>query len=646
MRDRPFEIRDHFVNGLRREKNSAINASVLERCKNLKPSPAGLEPLETITIPGTMPAVDFPYPQIFDGDKATRIFFDQEYRTYTDVVGTVSSAEPLYLLADAISDNPGPEEITNGDPFAAGGWTYGAPWVIAGGDLSRTAGVANLDCYRTTDSPAVAGDVGRCEVVINSITAGTLQILFGSNVVKEFTAGQIGTFIFHGEFLTDGTFTFEADAGLVCEIESVSVKLLDTGTLTTAGGTWDYADFGDVWFASKNYCAILNVPFLSAGKPTMMTSAANYVRWTSMCAAQGRLFLGGIHGVTLFASDNWKEVWEFWKKTNPEATTLHKDLVMNPSIVFYSTLHGGDFDYPFLLELAMLGFPWRPDLADDLQSNVLDAIAKKQMGFVVLPTDSIVQHLKPLGNYIVAYCSDSVSILQPTEAGGYIPMPLRQIKTGATPGGVSGDETQHILLDKNGDLWALPASLELQRLGYKEFFNASGNSMVDSHDILVSAYDPQEGEYYFVISDLGYILTPQGLAEITKLPTGLIRADDKLVGQIQDLVDTNILVTLHPINMGYGSEGKTLRALDVGIQNITDPTASAEWRNTLGGTWTLSGPFDVNRHGVIFPAVSAKDFKPTLEGTLTADSKVEWLIVYWQPDGPRGSFHTFQRKVV
>jgi len=649
MRDRPFEVREAFVNGLRREENSAINAPVLELCKNLKPGPSGLEPPEIITVPGTMPAVSFPYPQIFEGEKANRVFTDQTYRIYYDETKNVSDAIVPFLIADAISNAPGAEEITNGNPFAAGGWTFGAPWAIVGGNLVRTAGAGNLDFHRITDTPAVVGDVGRCEIVIDAITAGTLQVCFGSTVVKEFTAGQAGTFVFHGIFAFDGEFHFIADATLVCDIDSVSVMLLDTGVPPAGGGVWEYADFGDVWFASKDTATILNLPFLSAGRPTLMTWATNDLKWFAMCAAQGRLFLGGVHSRdnAHWDTDNWKEMWEFWKKTSPEQTNIYKDLKMDETIVFYSTPHGGDFDYPFLLELAMFGFPWRPDVAADLQTQVLDAISKKEMGFVVLPTKYTVMCLKPLGNYIIAYCYDGVFVLRPTETGGYVQTPIPQLKVGVpSTGAVSGTEARHAFLDRNGDMWSLTASLEVQKLGYKEFFNAAGNSMVDRHDELVATYDPQEDEHYFVISDLGYVLTPAGLGEITILPTGIIRAIDELVGQVVDLADTEILVQLHPINMGYGSEGKTLRAFDVGIQNVTTPTASAYWRNTLGGAWTLSGPFEVSRSGVMFPAVSAKDFKPLIKGTLAAGSKLEWLMIYWQPDGPRGSYHTFERKVV
>lgn len=112
MQENSFELRQSFVNGLKKYPSPAVNVPYLDRCENLIPGGSFLESPKPIARPGAFATEpkEHPFPAAFKGDKIRLLFGDTNVKTL-DADFVASSA--LALNTRAV----GTAEILRGGPW-------------------------------------------------------------------------------------------------------------------------------------------------------------------------------------------------------------------------------------------------------------------------------------------------------------------------------------------------------------------------------------------------------------------------------------------------------------------------------------------------------------------------------------------------
>lgn len=475
-------IQEHFTRGLRPQEKVQVNSPYLEECVNLKATPYGLATPEEILDPATY-ASSWPFPQFFVGKRISLLPYEGTLYYWDSAARTVT-ARTVWTIASAITDTLSDETLTNPSFSSDTSWTKGTGWAITGGYATHTASNATTLSQPHADQVSgkelAASKVYRISMTLTTCTAGKVRVGVGTYNTSSMRWGTwrsaAGTYVEHLLTSSDDepTFYLEADSYFAGSIADVSARPLVVATIEGGGGPWNFIDFGESWFLHNTRNIICAVPFLANGEPVLIKDSTDLLTCRAGCNFNDRLVLGGLdswldYGDTngVFGSDDFKLFWDYWLQSDPLAMTS-RNLKMGRNIVFVGMQSGGDFIAPFILELALLNYPARPDLDDELKSNILDAFVKREMFFVPLPWQGDILSLKRLGDGIVAYCTDGISFLRPTQEGGFIPIDVYSVGL-AERTAVCGDERGHRFIDTHGNLWALGPDLQLQKLGYKEF---------------------------------------------------------------------------------------------------------------------------------------------------------------------------------
>lgn len=116
------------------------------------------------------------------------------------------------------------EIINNGSFSSAASWLLGTNWTIASGSATHTAGAAGtlqqLFALSTNYNYKVI-------VSVNNMTAGSLEVRLGGSSLGTITADGVYTFFHQFVFSSTAGIRFIASSDCQCDIESVSVLLMN-----------------------------------------------------------------------------------------------------------------------------------------------------------------------------------------------------------------------------------------------------------------------------------------------------------------------------------------------------------------------------------------------------------------------------------
>lgn len=628
MRETSLTIRQPLIEGARTERIGARNMDVLDTCKNLRPTEFGLAFGTPISESVVGASDDWPYPQLFKGDAVTLLCEDQTVSTVDEDTWTTTALTP-YKIGSAMA--PSVESVQNGD-FAAGtGWTLGSGWAISGGKLTATAVTSLNDATQANvdqSSAITAGGLYRTTYTIDSISGGGVRVEVGGALGTWRTAA--GTYTEDIVATSAGDIALAVTSTVTASIDDLSVKEIEVATIPSGGGGWQFAEFRDVWFLFKDNCMLAKVPHYSGFRLVSITTADDDFSCPAGASVSSRLFLGGLDMPTRLAETDWEDAWDAWLQNSSEWSDAmtYTDMTLGKNVVMYSTRVGGDINWPFSSELALLGFANLDD-ADNralYKANYIDWIRRGEIGFVPLLHQGSILNLKPLGNGVVAYCEDGVSYVTPREGRGFKATVLHRAGI-ADKLGVAGDDMHHVFMDTHGILWKITADGRKSReTGNGIFSNIISN--IDTNP-LVCSYDPEEQEAYFCTDQEGYVLTRTGVGEVTNLPTGLIVAPSGLVGVTKDLGTPDIEIVTETFDMGLKAL-KTIHALEFAFQDITNLKVVVQFKYDNSTTFRDSAEYTVNNDGICVPVITSHDFRLKITGTPGADAKIDYINVRWQ----------------
>lgn len=303
-----------------------------------------------------------------------------------------------------------------------------------------------------------------------------------------------------------------------------------------AGGQWHYADLGSNFVMTNgNTLVFKQAVEVSHNYDTIWSTAARSIR--TLCHHRGRVVYGGFdvnddqHLYTGKGSH-----WLAWSSIGGGDIFAH--------------VVAGVFDVDID---AMLSTPGGEDV-----------LLRNEAGALPLPQACTIHAVKPMGNRVIVYTDRSIYALVLAAA----PMPTyglqELVKVGVySRESVGGDEQQQFFIDTSGELWTITAE-QVQRLGYKEFFNP----WILNGDWITISLDAQLRDLY-VSGEAGcYILSPYGLSYMDHPIFSLAYTDGGKVATGGSAGPLQGIVKLRTSSSNFGTGlRKTVRGVDVDISS-------------------------------------------------------------------------------
>ena len=220
----------------------------------------------------------------------------------------------------------------------------------------------------------------------------------------------------------------------------------DTATITT-GGVWQFSSFQENWFLTNGVSFLFRIPSNDSDKILLIDA----ITIQAIGSLGSRMFMGGLAGTYFGSSAVWARLLEAWKKFSPDSTVTYDDQALTTNWLFWSAPGGGDKDWPFVMMIAALGIP-DSTTVNKIVEVVVAKMEEGSIGMLPLRSQGSISAIKQLGDLLIVYCTDSLSIVKSAELG-YV---SKSVRLGiASRGAVAGDDEQHVFIDSSGILHSL-----------------------------------------------------------------------------------------------------------------------------------------------------------------------------------------------
>lgn len=417
-----------------------------------------------------------------------------------------------------------------------------------------------------------------------------------------------------------------------------------SATLAGGGGDLHVASFSNTFWLTDGTNIIFRTPGNTSNKTLVIPT--DTLKCESLHSYDDRLFMAGVSG-TQVGSPVFVVLFQLWKDLQSEDFFTGSDEGFDTNYVIYSEKHGGDTDSPFELFKRLLGVTTGSASADSNLDVILrTAIETGEIGFIPCRSTGLIRVLKSLDNALIAYGQSGVSVLAPDGSGNYIEAPLA-LNGVPGRGSIGGDETEHIIVNTDGDLWRLTND-GATRLGYKEFI-----ASLTLADTIVS-FDDEFREFWISDGTATYIFNRFGLGgPVSLLPSSLVRsfASATMLGT-SPTIDYDVTVTpptdLDPSNADivlirttptdFGQRGqKHVTSFHVASEGVRDGRATVHYRyDQTSATYTRRKQDKITQDGFARIDVNLVDAMIEVLGVApTQEAEYDYIEVRYQTDDRR-----------
>lgn len=603
-----YSVDEGLVVGLRAKSDQKRNQQRLVTMKNAIPTENGARPLPAITWPvasglsaADAKAMAWPYPQfVWIGRK---LFLFGETAIYE--INTTTWAATAVTVYDAAA--PTVESINqfaDDSKWSATGWTITedvvGPPAVPGYATHTPGSETNLIQIHDNQASEIAQlKLYRVRIVVSSMTAGTVTPKIGatSGTAISSSGNHVQWIISPDDANPDNrAFALAPSSAFDGTITEASAKLVGDGVIAAGTGPWRHCTFGDIWFATNGTHLVYQIP--SEGpypRVAKTTITVNFV-----ANHQGRLVVGGLTGGTYGANlhSYWTEIMDKWRVSGENdyrsALTTGKDIAFDKGWIAYSQPGGGAVDFPFVLLLAMLGWP-STSYYLGMKELIDSGVESGTLGLLPLRMGGECLDAAPLGGDLIVYTTNGVSKLDWTQ-GGYIETPLPQEGL-AVRGAMNGDEREHVWLTKQGQLkrWTIGSGVD--DLDLRE--HLGGLVPTAATGRVVVAFDSTE-RYYSIAGKpvvgsgtldglKGFWLTRTGLGgSDAVMPTTLLRHPGAASPY-------NGLLGLYQEPAVFGGVEIVNDTFDLGDRGTWEIIKVGLATNNATGTWNVSAYWRMNR---------------------------------------------------
>lgn len=391
------------------------------------------------------------------------------------------------------------------------------------------------------------------------------------------------------------------------------------------GRSWSFVDFGNTFVAVNGMCVVFynNKEGLFGGTNKALIDTS--VRAEAVCEFKGRLLTGGFDEEFAWSSA-WTTFWEGLADNSGISFDLRMSL--KPNQVMYSAIGGGDLSWLHIKDDGTNGYVTTAQGASEnpySSSNplVIDWQRRGDSGILTLPSQGLVRALKPLGNFVLAYCDDGVFTLVPFAnevVSGFGYRKILNVGIECT-GAVEGDDKVHVFLDSAGYLRRI-TSEKIENLGYLEFF-----SSLLGNDPIVS-YDSVKEEFFISTNEKCFVLTKHGLAETTQLVTSIIQENGQTVGIgiDEDYIDRSAEVIISGID--YNVKGmKTITGIEIGGELDSDTSVACDYTYEKSRGFNRTRTYPLNKEGVVTFPCAGIEHKVVIQSEEFSDTQIDYVKV-------------------
>lgn len=393
-----------------------------------------------------------------------------------------------------------------------------------------------------------------------------------------------------------------------------------TGTITS-GAPWQFVSFLDMWVATNGQSLVYRLP-LDDGDMYVENSIAV----KSVGRHDYRLMAGGLSG-SWFSQSRWATVFDVWRETYGQ-TFVHDALSLGTNFVVWSERMGGAVDHPmraFSAAIGLLG----DDGYDALEEVIWQAIEERDMGIIPVRRAGNIRSMHQLGARMVIYGDNGISVLSPSEDGGFTEDLICHFGTGGARTVGVGDR-RHIFIDNSGHLWSWRVEQNNpDNLGYEEYLSG-----LDQTKTVIS-YDPIDEHYWITDGVKCYVYTRSGLGgDIRTRPTNVFRDDaNGLVGMYTAPDTTDFELVTAPFDISE-RDHKFLELIQMESAGITAPRARMSG-NYATDTEMINTPWvPFSPTGVAHPSMSFVEGKLSVKGA-GSDVCISEIEIRYKGEGKR-----------
>lgn len=388
-----------------------------------------------------------------------------------------------------------------------------------------------------------------------------------------------------------------------------------------AGGVWHFVDLKDAFYAFNGSCVVFDPGIEKLHGLANKVYVQDTVSIETGCHHQGRVVFGGFDSSNIWS--NWSSILAAWDTAETDVTTPRDDVGEN--YVMWSSIGGGDFP-------LWLFYPVNANYTYDLDKSadrILDLLRRNELGWMPMPFSGKVLRVAPLGKHVIVYGEDGIAAMTAFTPNLGYRMPPTYGRASLLPlgvasrGSVAVGKTRHVFLTSQGELYTITPDLQLQRLGYKEYFSPL---LSEKHNFF-----PNESEEEFYLSGQTdqYILTSTGLCKHTQTVTSAYLVEDTLVGPSETITDDDGFILTLPFDLERPGR-KRITSIDLYGHIVGQVEVSIEYKRVQGDSFTRLGFQRVNPHGSTRLQATGVEFRIAVRASTYSNLKLDGLRVTYQ----------------
>jgi hypothetical protein len=367
----------------------------------------------------------------------------------------------------------------------------------------------------------------------------------------------------------------------------------------TEGGRWDFVDLKEAFYASNGEVVIFKTGLDNLFDLTTRYWIEKSFKVNAITEHMGRVVVGG--PTTEAWSNDILDLFNSMLSCINDAIYPDTDDVRS-NWVIWSSVGGGDFPL-WLFYPQEYPIEYRPN-TETLQ----DRIAAGDFGWAPMPYDGAVLGLKSLGKNLISYGEGGIAVLQPVVGGGDIAPTFGINKLSSvgiySRGSYSGSSSVHYFLDPNGDLWRLTGSLELNRLGYQDYFK----SWIDNEDEVSLYFDEIEQELYLTNGEESFLYSNSGLSSINGVYTWVTTHRSKVYGSSVENSSKYKSLCSSKFD-GFKREVKTITAIHLDVETDGLVEVSVKYKYNLKDNWNQTSWHRLNNEGNTALRIAGSEFQ-------------------------------------
>jgi hypothetical protein len=225
--------------------------------------------------------------------------------------------------------------------------------------------------------------------------------------------------------------------------------------------------------------------------------------------------------------------------------------------------------------------------------------------------------IKKLGDKVIAYGENGVSILAPIERTyGLNTIYKIGIKS---KNAIAGSDRVHFFIDNTGQLFSLGEELKL--LDYSEFLSAMTN--------VVLSWDSENNVLYICDGTYGYVYSPadESLGTCSPLITGVSPQSGILYASASGTIVTPVFEICTDI-FDFGTHrNKTIFELEFGTNVTGTLQAAIDYRNNFKSAFTQTSWKDVSTRGNVFITALGREFRVRTKMTSYEYIEMDYITV-------------------